>query len=330
MADRVRVAVVQAASCFFDKAAGTQKACDLIAKAGAGGAALAAFGETWLPGYPFFVDSPVNALWWEAAGMYLQNAVQIPGPETDALCAAAKAAGVDVVIGVAELDAATKGTIYASLLFISREGEILGRHRKIKPTHHERSIWGDGDELGLRVHERAYGRLAGLNCWEHNILLPGFALIAQGVQVHVAAWPGREPDTAPTDPVWARQTLLSRAFASQSGAYVLAAAGLRRHSDVPERLRPLSTFEHNGRSVIIDPRGEIIAGPAEGETLLFADLDMDRVFEAKAACDPGGHYSRPDLFEVRLAGRRIYGSPKNEPASQGSEPFQPSGDSPSA
>lgn len=313
MADHVRVAVVQAASCFFDKAAGTQKACALIAEAGAGGAKLAAFGETWLPGYPFFVDAPVSDLWWEAAGLYLQNAVQIPGPETDALCAAAKRAGIDVVIGVAELESATKGTIYASLLFISAEGEILGRHRKIKPTHHERSVWGDGDERGLRVHPRPYGRLGGLNCWEHNILLPGFALIAQGVQVHVAAWPGREPDRAPSDPVWARQTLLSRAFASQSGAYVLAAAGLRRHSDVPEHLRPLSSFEHNGRSVIIDPRGEVIAGPAEGETILFADLDMDLVFQAKTACDPAGHYSRPDLFEVRLAGKLIYGNGATEP-----------------
>lgn len=322
----VRVAVAQAASCFFDKSAGTQKACEWIARAGEGGATLVAFGETWLPGYPFFVDSPVSDLWWEAAGLYLQNAVQIPGPETDALCAAAKRAGVDVVIGVAELDAATKGTVYASLVFISREGEILGRHRKIKPTHHERSIWGDGDELGLRVYERPFGRLGGLNCWEHNILLPGFSLIAQGVQVHVAAWPGREPDVAPSDPVWARQTLLSRAFASQSGAYVLAAAGLRRHGDVPERLRPLSTFEHNGRSVVIDPRGEVIAGPAEGETLLFADLDMDLVFQAKAACDPAGHYSRPDLFEVRLKGRAIYGGGRQD----AEQAPQPSTEMPSA
>lgn len=307
MGETVRVAIAQAASCFFDKAAGTDKACRLIGEAGAGGAALVAFGETWLPGYPFFVDAPLSELWWEAAALYLRNAVAIPGPETEALCDAARRAGTDVVIGVAELEPTTKSTIYATLLFISREGQILGRHRKIKPTHHERSMWADGDAAGLKVHERPYGRLGGLNCWEHNILLPGFALIAQGVQVHVAAWPGREPDEAPAEPVWARQALLSRAFASQSGAFVLAAAGLRRHQDVPERLRPLSTFEHNGRSMIIDPRGEIIAGPVEGEALLYADLDLDLGYQAKAACDPAGHYSRPDLFELRLEGRRIFG-----------------------
>lgn len=302
-----RVAIAQSASAFFDKDAGTEKACRLIREAGAGGAELVAFGETWLPGYPFFVDSPVSELWWAAAADYLRNAIEIPGPETDRLCAAAVEAGVDVVIGVAELEPTTKGSVYASLVFIGREGAVLGRHRKLKPTHHERSIWADGDAKGLKVYQRSYGRLGGLNCWEHNILLPGFALIAQGVQIHVAAWPGREPDEAPSEPVWARQLLLSRAFASQAGAYVLAAAGLRRLEDVPERWRPLVPFEHNGRSVIVDPRGEVIAGPAEGEALLFADLDMDLVYKAKAACDPAGHYSRPDLFELRLEGRPIYG-----------------------
>jgi len=304
---KVRVAVAQAASAFFDKRAGTEKACRLIREAGAAGAQLVAFGETWLPGYPFFVDAPVTDLWWAAAADYLQNAIEIPGPETGQLCAAAAEADVDVVIGAAELEPTTKGSIYASLLFIGREGALLGRHRKLKPTHHERSIWADGDAKGLKVYSRGYGRLGGLNCWEHNILLPGFALIAQGVQIHVSAWPGREPDQAPSDPVWARQILLSRAFASQAGAYVLAAAGLRRLEDVPERWRPLFPFEHNGRSVIVDPRGEVIAGPAEGETLLLADLDLELVYQAKAACDPAGHYSRPDLFELRLEGRTLYG-----------------------
>lgn len=308
MPETVRVAIAQSAPVFFEKYASTEKACRLIREAAAGGASLVAFGETWLPGYPFFVDAPVSDLWWEAAAQYLHNAIEIPGPETELLCAAAAEAGIDVVIGVAELDKATRSSTYASLVFISREGELLGRHRKIKPTHHERSVWADGDAAGLKVYPRAYGRLGGLNCWEHNILLPGFALIAQGIQIHVAAWPGREPDAAPSDPVWARQILLSRAFASQAGAFVLAAAGLRRTQDVPERWRPLSKFEHNGRSAVIDPRGELIAGLAEGETMLFADLDLSLIYRAKTACDPAGHYSRPDLFELRVGGRRIYGN----------------------
>ena len=302
----VKLAAIQAAPVFFDKAASLDKACDLIAQAGREGADIAAFGETWLPGYPFFIEAPLGDLWWEAAALYLENAITVPGPETERLCQAAKQAGIDIVIGVAELEPATRSSVYASLVFISKDGEVLGRHRKIKPTHHERSVWADGDAQGLQVYNRAYGRLSGLNCWEHNIVLPGFALMCQGTQIHVAAWPGREPETAPSDPVWSRQILLSRAFASQAGAYVIAPAGLRLDEHVPERFKPLSTFEHTGQSAIIDPRGEIIAGPADGETILYADADLAEVRKAKLACDPAGHYSRPDLFELSLEGKRVY------------------------
>ena len=197
MTGRLTLAAIQAAPAFFDKAASLDKACDLIAEAGRKGATLAAFGETWLPGYPFFIEAPLSDLWWEAAAAYLENAITLPGPETDRLCRAARQAGIDVVIGIAELDPSTQGTVYATLVFISRDGEILGRHRKLKPTHHERSVWADGDAEGLKVHARPYGRLSGLNCWEHNIMLPGFSLIAQGTQIHIAAWPGREPEPPP-------------------------------------------------------------------------------------------------------------------------------------
>ena len=212
----------------------------------------------------------------------------------------AEGAGIDVVIGVAERDAVTQGTVYCTLLFIGREGLILGRHRKIKPTFNERSVWGEGDASGLRVYERPYGRISGLNCWEHNAMLPGYALAAQGTQIHVAAWPGREPVSAPpaTIPLWPRQLLLSRAFASQASCYVIAVGGMRSHADTPERYRALSTIEYTGDSCIIDPRGEVIAGPAQGEIVLIAEGSMAAVLAAKAVSDIGGHYSRPDLLRL--------------------------------
>lgn len=303
------LAAAQAAPIFFDRDASLEKAVRAIENAAAQGADVVAFGESWLPGYPFFIDAPLNDAWWEAAADYAANCIDIPGPETDALCAAAKAGGIDVVIGVGERHPLTQGTLFCTLLFIGREGVILGRHRKIKPTHHERSIWGDGDADGLMTHARDYGRLSGLNCWEHNVVLPGYALIAQGAQVHVAAWPGREPDQTPTDPVWARQVLLSRAFASQAGAYVIAAAGLRLHAHVPEKYRSIAPFEHNGRSCIIDPRGEIIAGPLDGEGLLLARGDHAQIRRAKVACDAAGHYARADLFSFSVNQRVLFGQP---------------------
>ena len=300
-----KLAAIQAAPVYFDREASTEKACALIKEAGTKGATIAAFGETWLPGYPFFMFAQIQPLTFKALAEYIASAVEIPSPTTDKLCAAAKSAGVDVIIGIVERDRVTQGTVYCTLLFIGRDGRILGRHRKVKPTFVERAAWGDGDAQGLRVYERPYGRISGLNCWEHNLMLPGYALAAQGTQIHVAAWPGREPSSAvpPTLTLWPRQLLLSRAFASQAACYVIAVGGVRRLADTPERYRELLSFEHTGDSYIIDPRGEIIAGPAEGEMILIAEGSMEAVFAAKAAADIGGHYSRPDILRL-LVDRR--------------------------
>lgn len=297
---RFKLAAIQARHLVFDRDAATEKACRLIGEAAAAGATIAAFGETWLHGYPFFADVTFKPLSWRAVAEYHAHAVEIPSPTTEKLCAAAKKSGIDVVIGIVERDSNTLGTVYCTLLFIGKEGIILGRHRKLKGTHVERAVWGDGDAGGLMVHQRPYGRISGLNCWEHNMILPTYALAAQGTQIHIAAWPGREPTTAPAypDTIWPRQHLLSRAFASQAACYVICAAGIRLHEDVPERYRELSTYEHTGQSCIIDPRGEIIAGPAEGETILLAEGSMEAVLAAKSAMDAGGHYSRPDLLRV--------------------------------
>jgi predicted amidohydrolase len=295
-----RLAAIQAAPVLLDRQASTDKACDLIAKAGEMGATMAAFGETWLPGYPRWVHARIPYHQRrQLNGRYLAAAVTIPGPETDQLCAAARAAGTDVVIGVAELDETSNGTVYCTLLFISAEGEILGKHRKMKPTDGERTAWGEGDASGLRPYRRPYASISGLNCWEHNMVLPGYALMAQGTQVHVAAFPGHE--TEPVSMSSTRQLLLARAFASQAAAYVVLVGGLMHPDDIADaELRDVvaTTQPLNGGSYVIDPTGEIIAGPAEGEEILVAEASLDNVRAAKAMCDVAGHYSRPDLLRL--------------------------------
>ena len=282
-----KLAAIQAEPVYFDREASTEKACRFIREAGENGATLAAFGESWLPGYPFFVWGAFNQ---SMAAEYLANAVEIPSPTTEALCGAARKAGLDVVIGVAERDAQTKGTVYCTLLFINSEGDILGRHRKLKPTHKERTAWGEGDGSSLRVYDRPYGKISGLNCWEHNMVLPGYAIITEGTQIHIAAWPGMSTS---------RHLFLSRAFASQAGAYVVDVGGLLTQDHVPDAYKDLAG-NYPGESHIIDPRGEILAGPAEGETILMADGSTERIFAAKSYCDTAGHYSRPDVFQLQV------------------------------
>ena len=221
------IAAAQSAPVYLDRDASVEKACRLIAEAGKKGADLVAFGETWLPGYPFFAFAGPSTARWDATQEYLAQAVQIPGPDIDQICSAARAADTDVVIGVAELDPRTRGTVYCTMLAIGREGRILGGHRKLKPTMDERTVWGEGSGDDLYVYDRPYGRMSALNCWEHQMVLPGYALMAQGTQVHVAGWPGGDPETPPKPPIslWARQELLSRAFAAHGACYVVAVGG---------------------------------------------------------------------------------------------------------
>nr|AAR97473.1 nitrilase [uncultured organism] len=283
-----RLAAINAAPVYFDREASTEKACRLILEAGASGATLAAFGETWLPGYPFHIWREVpTALRVE----YIANAVEIPSPTTDRLCAAARQANIDVVIGVVELDAQTHGTVYCTLLFIGSDGSILGRHRKIKPTFVERTAWGEGDGSSLIVYERPYGKISGLCCWEHNMVLPGYALMAQGTQIHIAAWPGWEST---------RHLLLSRAFASQAAAYVIDVGAIVNRDDLREDYQALIAGSYWGGSCIINPEGEVIAGPAKSETILVADCSTEQIFSSKVLCDVGGHYSRPDIFQLHV------------------------------
>lgn len=290
--DDFTLAAVQAAPVYLDRDASIDKACALIEQAGAQGADLAVFGETWVPGYAgSFASFSQHPEFKIAALRFMQNTVEIPSPATDALCLAARRAGTDVAIGVAERDPVTQGTAYCTLLFIGREGRIIGKHRKLKPTFQERMVWGEGDGSSLRVYERPYGKLGGLNCWEHQMVLPGYALIAQGVQVHAAVWPGG---------TYTRQEVLSCAFAMQATAYVVMAGGVLRDEDIPDDLRGVLR-PSNGHSGIIGPSGKILAGPlTASEGILTAKANLGEVMLQKMVADHAGHYTRPDVFDFRV------------------------------
>jgi nitrilase len=326
-----QIAAVQATPVLYDRRASVEKACDLIARAAAKGACLAAFGEVFVPGYPFHVFSggPAGELWFKAAARYIDQAIEIPSADTDLLCAAARRGGIDVVIGVAERDTATNGTVYCTLLFIGSDGEILGKHRKLKPTANERVAWGQGLGDQLQVYQRSYARISGLNCFEHMMMLPAYTLAAQGAQIHIAAWPGGENLPIPPAPQFAftRQHMLSAVTALQMGAYVICAAACNTQDDLPEDLRSIG-YPYSGDSAIFDPRGEMIAGPVrDKEEILLATVDLEHIRAAKAVVDLTGHYARPDLFDLRLHGHSVLvpqPCEKDSPEKILSEPSAPS------
>ena len=293
--DTMRVAAIQAAPYFLDLEASLDKAIGLIQAAAEQGAQLAAFGEGWLNGYPIHALAAADGEpWWELAAAYLEQAIDVDGEAVDALCAAVRDAQIDVAIGVAERDPITSGSVYSTLLLIGSEGQVVGRHRKTKPSPRERAVWADGDTVGLTVHDRGYAIVSTLASCEHQMILPGYALAEQGTQLHVAAWPGGN-DGLPG--AWAQQHLLSRAFAAQAGAYIVCAGGIMAPANVPERYRRFLPQPFGGDSIVIDPRGEIVTGPASGETMVVADCPLAAVRAAKVAFDCAGHSARGDQLK---------------------------------
>lgn len=301
------VAVAQIAPVFLALSASLRRAEEAIAEAARAGARLVAFAETWLPGYPSWADVGIP---WEGAAAKAafarlhRNAVEVPGPATEALCRAARRHRVHVVMGINERDARfSRGTLYNSLLYVSDAGEVLGVHRKLVPTHSERVIWGPGDGSTLHVFDTPLGRLGGLICWEHWMPLARFAMHAKGEQVHVAAWPDL-PEI---------HHVASRSYAFEGRCYVLCAGMYLPLDAVPEEVEvreelarvaaenPDPSLVLWGGSGVLGPDGEWVVGPVAGrEEIVYAEIDLDRIAAEQQALDTAGHYHRPDVFHVTV------------------------------
>lgn len=294
-----KIAAVQAAPVFLKRDETVAKACDAIAAAGRESARVVVFPEAFIPAYPdwvWAVPPGEEGLLNELYAQLLDQAVAIPSEATDALCSAARRAKVYVVMGINERNVeASGGSLYNTLLYISPDGQILGRHRKLVPTGGERLVWAQGDGSTLDLYDTPFGRLGGLICWENYMPLARFAMYARGVQIYVAAtWDRGEP--------WL-STL--RHIAKEGRVYVVGCCIAMRTSDLPDS--PLKEryyagageWINAGDSAIVDPRGEIIAGPAhKTEEILYAEIDPRQMQGPKWMLDVAGHYARPDVFEL--------------------------------
>lgn len=295
----IRVAAAQTAPVMLDRDATVDKVCGVITDVAKAGAELVAFPETVVPGYPYWAmllePVSINAL----NRRLFHNAVTIPSPASDRLCVACREAGIHAVVGINERDG---GTLYNSQLFIGPNGEILGRRRKLMPTSHERMIWGCGDGSDLPLFHTPIGRLGGLICYEHSNPLYRYAVQAQGEEIHVACWPGGMPG------INAIIDAATRHYAFEAQCFVLSVTSVLTEEVIAAMgeggklgtLRP-----GGGHTAILGPRGDYLAGPAtDGETVLYADLDFNRIIDIKMVVDSAGHYARPDVVELLVHGGR--------------------------
>jgi len=303
---RTSVAVVQA-EVALDLPSGLQRTRSLAQEAARGGATLIVFPETWLPGYPAWLDVCRDVALWDhppvkhVFARMAENSVVVDGESGNALGAIARDVGATIVIGVTErVEAgAGRGTLYNALLTLGPDGSLLNHHRKLVPTHTERMVWGPGDAHGLGAVPTPAGRVGGLICWEHWMPLARQAMHESGEDIHVAVWPTAHE----------MHQVASRQYAFEGRCFVLASGSLMRARTLPPELEPHAgritspdQWVLRGGSAIIGPDGSYLAGPVfDGPVILSAELDLARVREESMSLDVAGHYHRPDCLELRVS-----------------------------
>ncbi|MCF7547993.1 carbon-nitrogen hydrolase family protein [Pseudonocardia sp. WMMC193] len=321
-----RAAAVQAEPVWNDAEGGVEKTIALMTEAARGGADIVAFPEVWIPGYPWFLW--LDSVAWQSQFVvpYLQNSLDPSGPLHARIEKAARDLGIAVSLGFSERD---RGSAYIAQSFIGRDGVTRTVRRKLKPTHVERTLFGEGDGSDIQVIDTDFGRTGALHCWEHLQPLAKYAMFSQGEQLHVAAWPsfsifeGAVHALGPEVNVGA-----ARQYAVEGQVFVLsptalvgeAGQALFADSDLKKQFLALG----GGHARIFGPDGRSLAEPIPptDEGLVFADIDYAAILAAKNAADPVGHYSRPDVFRLYFDGSRkakVVDRPLSPPASAESE-----------
>lgn len=308
MSDLLKIAIGQIAPVWFDRERTLAKVHEKIGEAAGQGCDLIAFGETLVPGYPFWLEysqvTAFNSGFHKAFhAEYVNQAVCIERGDLNGVCELAREKQIAIYLGVLERPQDRGGkSVYASLVYVGKNGEIGSVHRKLMPTYDERITWAIGDGHGLRVHSLGKFTLGGLNCWENWMPLARTALYSQGEDLHVAAWPGCLRNTKD----------LTRFIAVESRSYVVSASSLMRKSDLPAGLPGIDTiianapeFLADGGSCIAGPDGEWLIEPVcNEEKLIVAEIDHSRVRGERQNFDAAGHYSRPDVLQLSVSRER--------------------------
>jgi len=322
-------AAVQAAPVFLDPTATTAKACDLIREAARNGATLIAFPEVFIAGYAYWnwIMSPLEGSAWFKR-LFL-SAIDIPGPEIQALQHAAREVNATVVIGVNERSPVSMGGIFNTTVIIGPDGTLLGRHRKTVPTFAEKLTWTGGDGSSIRTYDTPAGKLGTLACGENTNTLARFALLAQGEQVHIAnyiAYPFRKSYDI-IEPIKIRAS--AHSLEGKLFTIVSSSAMSQEIRDTfgttKERMEDMSGTP-NAFSGIYGPNGLLVSEPLlDDEGIVYGEIDIERCIEPKQFHDILGHYNRFDIFELRVHQRKL-DPVRIEHASRSIEPYAASSD----
>lgn len=301
--NNLKLAAVQAAPVFLNKAATTQKVCSLILEAGENGADVIGFPESFIPGHPGWVEvlplstAPAQSLFCRL----FNESVEVPGPEVEAIQAACQEANIYAVVGITERRPGTTGTLYNTQLIIGRDGTLLHKHQKYVPTVGERLVHAPGGTGSKASAKTDFGCLSGLICGENGNPLAQYSLSLDYPVVHVASWP---PHFAPGVEVQDAIQAITRGLAVSLSCFVINSVavvdeGVIEAYGVNDEIRKfLRSEQTKRRATIVGLGGVVIAGPfvEAQEGILYAEVDTGSVVAAKYALDYAGHYNRPELF----------------------------------
>lgn len=301
MADfpKVKVAAVQAAPVMLDTEATVDKVCRLVDEAADNGANVIGFPEAFVPGYPWWIWMGNSDYGMEFYLDLYKNAVQIPSKEVQKLSEAARRNKVYFCVSVTEREG---GSLYLTQLWFGPNGDLLGKHRKLKATNAEKTIWGDGDGSMMPVFATEYGRLGGLQCWEHYIPLNVAAMASMNEQIHVASWPIGMPDD--THPFGSPQCITaSKYYAISNQCFVLESSMIWTEDQADricktEKERAMMSPGY-GHTRIISPSGvDLAVVDPDKEGIAYADIDLADAIPVKYLIDTAGHYSTPGFLRL--------------------------------
>ncbi|MCP5104236.1 MAG: carbon-nitrogen hydrolase family protein [bacterium] len=307
MKESAKIGIIQSGAVYLDVEKSMEKAVLLIEEAVGKGAEMVVFGETWLSGYPAWLDlCPGAALWnheptKEVFARMYHNSIAVPGKETEVLCNLARTHNIVIVMGVNEIvhTGMGNGTIYNSMIFIDAGGKIVNHHRKLMPTYTEKLLYGIGDGFGLKASDTHLGRVGGLVCWEHWMPLARQAMHNSGEHIHIAVWP------------WVHEMhqVACRQYAFEGRCFVVAVGQIMRVKDFPKELELPDDLKDKpeelilkGGSCIVAPDGSFILGPqVNNEGVIVQQVgSLDRIYKERMTLDTSGHYNRNDVFDFHV------------------------------
>lgn len=301
----VKIGIAQFAAVHLNLSESLKRLESIVEDAAQQQVQLLVVGETWLSGYPAWLDSCSDIAKWgyeplkSVYATFYTNSIAVQSTEMEFIKKLSRQYNMVLVIGANERveEGIGAGTVYNAVFTIA-QGELTNHHRKLMPTFTEKMLYGLGDGQGLKATSTAFGKVTASICWEHWMPMTRQALHNTGEHIHVALWPT----------VHEMHQIASRHYSFEGRCFVLAAGLMLRAKDFPKELTMPAEFAANteqwvlrGGSCIIGPDGKYRTEPLfEKEALITCEIDTSDVIKERMTLDTTGHYNRPDVFRFSV------------------------------